>query len=649
MRKWIPAFYLWGLILPVLGLALLALLPQGAGANTPGALADPYARGRVGDNLFTGGPRAWSFKLGLQPPGQTQTLVARLYFHNREELTALVEEFDALELPTTDGYLTILTDEAQLAEIRARGYRVEVDPVQTENLNNVPNPFFGGYRTVEEVYTYIQNLQTTYPNLVQVVDYGDSWCKQQGGCTRNAGGTWQGYDLLAVKITNTAIPGPKPRFFYLAAIHPREIAVTEVALRFIDWLVLGYNTTPDARYLVDWHETWVVPIHNPDGHHVVSANPNSPYYQRKNLNNTNGGNCADPPTAYNQYGTDLNRNHSFKWGYPGSSALPCDQTYRGASSASEPETQAFQTLVASLYPDQRGPGDNDPAPITTTGNLITMHSNAALNLYPWGWTTAPPPNSTHLSAIANKYRRYNNYPACQPPNCLYGVSGTTDDWSYGELGIGSVTIELGGSSFFVPLSYVDSTLWPANRGALIYGDKIARTPYMTVFGPDALNVATTPMTVTQGTPVQVTATINDTQNGNQAIAAAELYVDAPDWAGGTAQAMLPSDGQFNSSIEGVEATLDTAALALGRHVILVRGRDVGDNWGPYSAAFLDVVSGTITPTPTPSVTNTPTPTQTRTPTATNTPTGTPTATRTPTPTVTPMLPSFKVYLPLIVK
>jgi len=55
--------------------------------------------------------------------------------------------------------------------------------------------------------------------------------------------------------------------------------------------------------------------------------------------------------------------------------------------------------------------------------------------------------------------------------------------------------------------------------------------------------------------------------------------------------MLPSDGQFNSPIEGVEATLDTAALALGRHVILVRGRDVGNYWGPYSAAFLDVVPG----------------------------------------------------------
>lgn len=619
----------------VVTLVVVALMPQAAGANPPAVIPNPGANKLNGNSPFVAGPDSLNLGLDLQP--QPPTFVARLYFHSRDELTQLTEELDALELPTTGGYLTIITDEMQIAELRARGYRVEIDPVLTEKFNSAPNSFYNGYRTVEEVYDYIQSLQTTYPDLVQVVDYGDSWCKQQGGCTRVAGGNWPGYDLLAVKITNNAIPGPKPRFFYLTAIHPREIATPEVALRFVDWLVQGYNTNPDAHYLVDWHETWVIPIANPDGHHIVSYNPTSPYYQRKNANNSNGGGCPDPPTIYSQYGTDLNRNHSFKWGYPGSSPYPCDQTYRGASSASEPETQALQTLISSLFPDQRGPNDPDPAPITTTGNLITMHSNAALNLYPWGWTTNPAPNNAQLSAIANKYSTYNGYAACQPPNCLYTVSGTTDDWSYGELGIGSVTIEVGGSDFFVPLSYVDNTLWPANRGALIYGDKITRQPYMEVFGPDAVNVATTPMTVTQGTPVTVTATISDTRNGNQAIMAAELYVDTPDWAGGVAQAMAPADGQFNTPVEGAIATLDTSPLPIGRHVIVVRGEDVGGNWGPYSAAFLDIVSGSGTPTPSPTPTQTPTETPTDTPTPTQTPTGTPPA------------PEYRLYLPLLMK
>ncbi|MER3515146.1 MAG: carboxypeptidase, partial [Chloroflexota bacterium] len=301
---------------------------------------------------------------------------------------------------------------------------------------------------------------------------------------------------------------------------------------------------------------------------------------RKNTDNDDG--CTNPSS----WGVDLNRNYNFKWGVAGSSGNPCAETYRGPSAASEPETQAHQNLILSLFPDQRGPGDNDPAPITATGILISLHSYSELVLWPWGWTSAPAPNAADLQAIGVKFATYNHYRP-QQSWYLYPTSGTTDEYAYGQLGIAAYTFEQG-TRFFQDCASFENTIYPDNFRALLYAAKIPHTPYLTARGPDALNVATTPMTVTQGTPVQVTATINDTQNGNQAIAAAELYVDVPDWAGGTAQAMLPSDGQFNSSVEGVEATLDTASLALGRHVILVRGRDAGNYWGPYSAAFLDV-------------------------------------------------------------
>ena len=45
------------------------------------------------------------------------------------------------------------------------------------------------------------------------------------------------------------------------------------------------------------------------------------------------------------------------------------------------------------------------------------------------------------------------------------------------------------------------------------------------------------MTVTQGTPSQLTATINYAWTGNtfaQNVGAAEYYIDTPPWAGGTA-------------------------------------------------------------------------------------------------------------------
>jgi len=117
---------------------------------------------------------------------------------------------------------------------------------------------------------------------------------------------------------------------------------------------------------------------------------------------------------------------------------------------------------------------------------------------------------------------------------------------------------------------------------------------MRVYGPDARSVAASPASVPSGDPLTVTAQINDTQNGSQAIAAAELYLvrqggpTPGDPGTGTAMAMAAADGNFNSTVENVTATVSTAGLDRGRYVALVRGKDAGDNWGPFSAAPFEV-------------------------------------------------------------
>ena len=177
---------------------------------------------------------------------------------------------------------------------------------------------------------------------------------------------------------------------------------------------------------------------------------------------------------------------------------------------------------------------------------------------------------------------------------------------------------------------------------LLYLAKIARTPYLTSHGPDANTVVTNPAAVPPGVPSQLTASITFAWSNNafsQNVGAAEYYIDTPPWAGGTA---IPMNGAFTSPTVAVNATINTASLSVGRHVIFVRGRGVSDfqgfqTWGPISAAFLDVATGGPTPTLTPSPTPTPTltPSPTPTPTFTPSPTPTPTPTLTPTPTATP--------------
>src|SRR5262249_22509135 len=215
-----------------------------------------------------------------------------------------------------------------------------------------------------------------------------------------------------------------------------------------------------------------------------------------------------------------------------------------------------------------------------------------------------------------------------------------------ELGMAAFSTELGGDDFLVNYSCIDNPgcgssqgLWPENQGMFLYLAKIARTPYLTSHGPDANTVATNPESVPQGVPSQLTASINFAWSNNafsQNVGAAEYYIDTPPWAGGTA---IPMNGTFNSATVPVDATINTASLSVGRHVIFVQGRGVNDfqgfqTWGPISAAFLDVTLGA---TPTPTVTATPavTPSATATATATSTPTTTATITPSATPRHTP--------------
>jgi len=86
-----------------------------------------------------------------------------------------------------------------------------------------------------------------------------------------------------------------------------------------------------------------VPIVNPDGVQIVQSGGDSPKWQRKNGNHTNGPKVC--PTSeedpYAQIGIDVNRNFDAQWGDNGTSSDPCSQVYRGPKADSEVETRAL--------------------------------------------------------------------------------------------------------------------------------------------------------------------------------------------------------------------------------------------------------------------------------------------------------------------
>ncbi|MCC6191032.1 MAG: peptidase M14, partial [Anaerolineales bacterium] len=465
----------------------------------------------------------------LAGPGEPRVLVARVYFANRADRDRLAAVLDAVETATTAGYLTALISPAQYAALLRSGYRVEIDEARTALVNSpaagLPEqaegiPGYVCYRTVEETYADLAALAASHPRLAAWVDIGDSWEKVASGGSA-------GHDLHGLVITSQARPGPKPVFFLMAAIHAREYATAELAVRFAEYLVNGYGVDPDVTWLLDYFEVHVLPQANPDGRQLAETG----LYHRKNTNNT-AGSCSN--TSYNHYGVDLNRNSSFHWGTAGVSADPCAQTYPGAGPASEPETSAIQAYVSSIFPDQRGPLPTDPAPAGASGVFISLHSYGRLVLFPWGDTNNPAPNDAALQTLGRKFGYLNAYSVCQSGPCLYATSGTTDDWAYAELGVAAYTFEVG-TNFFESCAYFEDTLLPANLPALRFALKSARNPYQAPAGPDSLGVTTMLTTVVAGQAVTLTATADDTRSNShgygvepvQPIAAARYTVDQP--------------------------------------------------------------------------------------------------------------------------
>lgn len=591
-------------LLAVLGLALLSIASPSANATPVNSQANP---------------------------------LTRVYYHDRADLQHLAARLDVWEVDEEGGFLLAPLSGDERADLMRKGYRLEAE---TDHLLSAHPP--ACYRTVEEYYAELQQIAAQYPNLTELIDYGDSWEKTISGGD-------PGYDLWVLRITNEARTGPKGRFFVDGGLHARELPGPEIAMAYIHRLVDNYGSDPEATWILDFREVYVVVDSNPDGHKKAEQNLD----WRKNTDNDDG--CSST------FGVDLNRNHIFKWGCcNGSSGNPCAETYRGPSPGSEPEIQAYEDFVRSIFPDQRGPGDPDPAPITTTGALINLHNYAGEVLYPWGWTTQPAPNSVDLIAIARKYARL-AAPYYTWSSALYPVDGNTRDWAYGELGIPAFVVEVAGVDFFEPCENLPLRI-AENLTPLTYMAKLSDLPYMRINGPETRNVVATPAVIpAPGAPVTLTATLHEVDTGNQNVAAAEYFVgrvgDVNFNPGepGTGTPMAPADGSFNSPIEGAIATVNTGSLTDGLYYLLVRGKDASNNWGPFSAAFLYVGQTTPTPSPTPSgPTATPTigpsPTRTRTPTATNTPappTGTPTAIP-PTATNTPA-PGYRLYLPIIMK
>ena len=255
------------------------------------------------------------------------------------------------------------------------------------------------------------------------------------------------------------------------------------------------------------------------------------------------------------------------------------------------------TYSGGIFPDRRGDSASSAAPDDYQGLFLDIHSYSQLVLWPWGDTTSLAPNSTALQTLGRRMAYFNNYKPEQSVG-LYPTDGTTDDTMYGLLGVPSYTIELG-VAFFESCSTFEGTTLPRNLNALKYAARNLTAPYRYPAGPNTVSVSTSSSSVSAGTPVTISAVLDDSQfnqtNGTeatQAIASARVYIDTPPWeSGASAITMSASDGSFNSTRETVTASVSTTGLSAGRHIFYVQGTDASGKVGAPNAVLVNITSG----------------------------------------------------------
>ncbi len=304
-------------------------------------------------------------------------------------------------------HVVLRADEAKAARLRQMGYSIEeVIDTETHVATFATAEAIAAYHSAETLEQDLRDLAESKPEIAEL---------------REIGRSLENRPIWALRIGERH--GSEHKLLFMGCHHAREWVSVEVPYLLAEHLVRNADQAPVRRWL-QRGEIWVAPMVNPDGHEFSRTQDR--LWRKNRRTNVDGS-----------IGVDPNRNYGYMWGTLNintSSHVPSDQTYVGPRAFSEPETQAVRNLVArELF---RG--------------VITYHSFSQLILYPWGYTLEPIPDASDLSTMAKLARRmqqlirgvHGTTYTPQQSSQLYLTAGDTTDWTYGEYGIPSFTIEL---------------------------------------------------------------------------------------------------------------------------------------------------------------------------------------------------------------
>ena len=342
---------------------------------------------------------------------------------------------------------------AALARAKAAGLKIlSADPIP-RRLRPLDFPAKdAAYHNFAETAAELKSLADKAPDLASLFSIGK---------------TMQDRDIWALRLCPDAkgtAASKKPGILFLGMHHAREHLSTDVPLLLAKRL-LENRKDPEVASLLAGRDIYVIAMVNPDGGEYDISGDRY-HMHRKNMR----------VNADGSLGVDLNRNYGWGWGGKGSSAYPGDDTYRGPSAFSEPETKAVKAFVESR------------ANLTT---LLSYHTFSELVLYPWGGSNDPIDDKVALKAyqvMAEEMGRMTGYRPMQSSG-LYIATGDLTDWSWGERGIFSWTFELTPKSIweggFYPGAGAIAAAVQANWRPMLYLIDLADDPRRAARAPDS--------------------------------------------------------------------------------------------------------------------------------------------------------------------
>lgn len=332
-------------------------------------------------------------------------------------------------------HLVLQATEAQAERLEHMGYSIE-QLHETESYLSAfaTDDASTGYHSAASLEADLRRLATDHPEIAELHEIGRSV---------------ENRPIWALRLGQRR--GSTLKMAFLGCHHAREWISVEVPYLLAEYLVTHAATDPVQHWFQEG-EIWVAPMVNPDGHEYTRTHDR--LWRKNRRRNPDGSMGVDP-----------NRNYGYMWGtldVSTSSHVPRDDTYVGPRAFSEPEVQAVRNLVArELF-----------------AGVLTYHSYSQLILFPWGYTPKPiaDPGHHEMQDLANDMQRiirgvHGETYTVEQSSQLYPTAGDTTDWTYGEYGVPSFTIELrpqtqAEGGFILPASQIQPT-WEENRPAAL--------------------------------------------------------------------------------------------------------------------------------------------------------------------------------------